>query len=57
MRCPFCDNIDIVNEPGPISCPDCSTRFEIDERSECIFVDPAYPRLPIKGTICRSKTI
>ncbi len=52
MNCPFCGNIDIANEPGETFCPKCSTRFEIDDRSECIFVDPDHPRLPIKGTIC-----
>jgi len=52
MRCPFCDNNDIVGEPGTTSCLDCSTRFEIDDRSECIFVDVNSPKLPIDGTVC-----
>ena len=52
MRCPFCDNNDIVGEPGTTSCLDCSTRFEIDDRSECVFVDVNNPKHPIYGTVC-----
>ena len=52
MNYPFCDKIDIGDAPGPTFCSVCGTQFEIDDRSECVFVDPDYPRLPIKGTIC-----
>ena len=33
-------------------CPECETAFEIDDRVECVFVDPDNPRLPIEGIVC-----
>ncbi len=50
MNCPFCNKIDIGDTKGPTFCSACSTPFEIDDRSECVFVDPDNLRLPIKGT-------
>jgi len=53
IRCPFCVNGNINAEPGKSECPVCHTKFEIDDRAECIFVDLDDPRLPLKGTYCR----
>jgi hypothetical protein len=33
-------------------CPVCFAEFEIDDRLECVFVDPAKLRLPVNGTVC-----
>jgi hypothetical protein len=52
IRCPFCGYQKIETEPGKSGCPECDTAFEIDDRGECVFVDPIGPRLPIEGTIC-----
>lgn len=37
----------------PSSCPVFSTKFEIDDKGKCIFVDADDPKLPINGTICK----
>jgi hypothetical protein len=39
---------------GKTTCPECSAEFEIDDRLECIFVNPAKLKLPIamNVTIC-----
>ncbi len=52
LKCPFCGNPAIDNAPGETSCPVCSTRFKIDDRSECVFVDVNNPKLLIYGTVC-----
>ncbi len=52
MNCPFCGKNGIGDTPGDTSCSTCSTKFEIDDRLECIFVDVNNPKLPIYGTIC-----
>jgi uncharacterized OB-fold protein len=52
MKCPFCGDYAIDNYPVETICSECSTKFEIDDRSECIFVNMDNLKLPIKGTIC-----
>ncbi len=36
------------------NCPECSAEFEIDDRLECIFVNPINLKLPVNGFVCRS---
>ena len=38
--------------PGKTVCQECRTQFEIDDRGECVFVDPDNLRLPIDGIVC-----
>ncbi len=52
LKCPFCGHRAIDNDQSKTICPVCSTKFKIDDRSECIFVDVNNPKLPIRGTIC-----
>ncbi len=54
MKCPLCQNHNLGAKPGKTSCPECSTEFEIDDRLECIFINPNKFRLPVavNGTIC-----
>ena len=52
IRCPFCGYQGIETQPGKTVCPECDTAFEIDDRGECVFVDPDNLRLPIDGTFC-----
>ena len=52
IPCPFCGYQGIETKPGKSVCSECDTAFEIDDRGECVFVDPDNPRLPIEGTIC-----
>ena len=52
IACPFCENRYVMAKPGKVHCPMCDSEFEIDDRLECIFVDPDYLRLPAVGTIC-----
>ena len=52
IRCPFCGYYGIEAKPGKSVCPDCDASFEIDDRGECIFVNPDNPKLPIEGTVC-----
>ena len=52
IRCSFCHYQGIEAKPGKLVCPECGTSFEIDDRVECVFVDPDNPRLPIEGIIC-----
>ena len=51
-QCAFCDHQGIEAKSGKTVCPECDAAFEIDDRGECIFVDPSNPRLPIEGIIC-----
>ena len=53
IKCPFCTEGQVKAEPGNAVCFECNAIFEIDDRAECIFVDPNNPRLPIEGTYCR----
>ena len=52
IRCPFCVDGNINAEPGKSECSACHTKFEVDDRAECVFVDLDNPRLPLKGTYC-----
>ena len=51
-KCPFCENRCIEAESGRRKCPECGSEFEIDDRLECVFVDPEKIRLPAKGIVC-----
>lgn len=54
LKCPFCLKHSAEAKPGITTCPDCNTEFEIDDRLECIFVNPNKLRLPmaVNGTVC-----
>ena len=52
LKCPFCGHHPLDMKPGETVCQVCSTKFKIDDRSECIFVDVNNPKLPIYGTVC-----
>jgi DNA-directed RNA polymerase subunit RPC12/RpoP len=52
IRCPFCGYQGIEAKPGKSVCPECDAAFELDDRVECVFVDPDNPRLPIEGIVC-----
>jgi len=54
LKCPFCPNHSIEAKPGITTCPECSAEFEIDDRLECIFINPSKLRLPmaVRGTVC-----
>jgi DNA-directed RNA polymerase subunit RPC12/RpoP len=63
IRCPFCGYQGIETQPGKSVCTECGTAFEIDDRGECVFVDPKNLRLPIDGlfardvVLCRGKRL
>jgi hypothetical protein len=52
--CPFCKNHIQNAKPGMTTCPECSAEFEVDDRLECIFINPDKLRLPmaVNGTVC-----
>ena len=52
MKCPFCLNHKIEAKPGKMTCPECETEFEVDDRLECIFADTKKMRLPVNGFVC-----
>jgi len=54
LKCPFCQNTNILAIPGKTTCPECSAEFEIDDRLECIFINPKKLRLPmaVNGMVC-----
>jgi hypothetical protein len=54
LKCPFCQKHNIEAKPGKTTCSDCSAEFEVDDRMECIFINPNKLRLPVavKGTVC-----
>ena len=52
QKCPFCENRCIEAESGRTKCPECGSKFEIDDRLECVFVDTQKIKLPVKGTVC-----
>ena len=54
LKCPFCLNQSVEAKPGKTTCPEYSTEFEIDDRSECIFVNPMNLKLPVNGLVCLS---
>ena len=54
LICPFCRNRSAITHPGKTKCPECGSQFEIDDRLECVFVDPDNIRLPISGVVCPS---
>jgi hypothetical protein len=53
MKCPFCPKHSIEVKPGKTTCPECLAEFEVDDRSECIFINPNKLRLPmaVNGTV------
>jgi hypothetical protein len=53
LKCPFCWNHNIEAKPGKTTCPDYAAEFEIDNRLECIFINPNKLRLPmaVNGTV------
>ena len=54
LKCPFCLNHSVEAKPSKTTCPECSAEFEIDDRMECIFINPNKLRLPVavNGTVC-----
>jgi len=52
LGCPFCLNHSVEAKPGKTTCPECSAEFEIDDRSECVFVNTSEMRLPVNGMVC-----
>ena len=54
LTCPFCKNSIATKKPGKHICPGCGSKFEIDDRLECIFADLDNVRLPVTGIICPS---
>jgi hypothetical protein len=54
IKCPFCQTHNIEATSGKTTCPECNTEFEIDDRLECIFINPDKLRLPlaVNGTVC-----
>ncbi len=54
LKCPFCLSQSVEAKSGKSNCPVCFAEFEIDDRLECIFVDPINLKLPVNGFICRS---
>jgi hypothetical protein len=52
LKCPFCHSPSIKKKVGQTTCAQCGAEFELDDREECVFVDPGKLRLPIEGTVC-----
>ena len=54
IKCPFCLKNSVEAKSGKTTCPECSAEFEVDDRLECIFVNPDKLRLPmaVNGTVC-----
>ena len=52
FKCPFCGYGSILAKPGKTVCQKCRILFEIDDRGECVFIDPLTPTLPMEGTFC-----
>ena len=50
--CPFCENRYVMAKPGKVHCSMCYGEFEVDDRLECIFVDPDKLKLPAKSIVC-----
>ncbi len=54
LRCPFCLSHSVEPKSGKSNCPECSAEFEIDDRLECIFVNPMNLKPPANGFVCVS---
>jgi len=52
LKCPFFLSHSGEPKLGKSNCPECSAEFEIDDRLECIFVDPINLKLPVNGFVC-----
>ena len=39
-------------KPEKVRCPMCYSKFEIDDRLECMFADTDDLKLPKSGTVC-----
>ena len=52
IKCPFCLNHNLDDNPGKTTCPECSAEFEIDDILESIFSDTKKMRLPVNGLVC-----
>ena len=39
LTCPFCGESCILPKPGKVRCPICFSKFEVDDRLECMFAD------------------
>ena len=44
----------MIGKPGKGKCPECGSRFEIDDRLECVFADIDNIKMPVKGVVCSS---
>jgi hypothetical protein len=51
IDCPFCSGL-VEPTLEKMMCPECKTRFEYDDRLECVFVDLDDLRLHVSGTVC-----
>ena len=54
LKCPFCLNPVVDSNLGEKICLKCLTEFEVDDRGECVFVNPDKLILPVNGTVCRA---
>jgi hypothetical protein len=54
MQCPFCLSHSMEPKSGQSNCPECSAEFEIDDRLECVFVNPMNLKLPVNWRVCVS---
>jgi hypothetical protein len=54
LKCPFCLSQSVEAKSGKSNCPVCFAEFEIDDRLECIFIDPINLKLPVNRFVCRS---
>lgn len=52
LACPFCGDSCILSKPGKVHCPMCYSRYEIDDRLECMFASTDDLKLPKSGTVC-----
>ena len=52
LICPFCKNSYVIAKPGKTKCPECGSRFAVDDRLECVFVYFDNLRLPMTGVVC-----
>jgi hypothetical protein len=52
MLCPFCRQSDLPDITGPTICPVCKTEMDIDDRDECVFVNPEMPKMALNGQVC-----
>jgi hypothetical protein len=54
LKCSFCLKHNLEAKSGKTTCPECSAEFEIDDRLECIFINPNKLRLPmaVNGMVC-----